>query len=242
MIFVTINFNNVAGLISTVESVRNLRVDEAITHIIVDGGSTDGSLEYLRSLVSDISVNYVWSSECDDGIYDALNKGVDVAKSMAPQFMCFLNSGDYIIPEFKVPMGAENFEVLIFSHFANTSGGEIKYKSSRKFSFLNLLVFGTSVCNHQSILIVNKVCPAYNSKYKLRGELDWYFQIEKKKLSITNVESPLCIFDMSGIGQRHKVRGVIEAFQVIRDRAGVLCGLLYLPQALNNLARGFFRW
>ncbi|KUO69200.1 MAG: glycosyltransferase [Lutibacter sp. BRH_c52] len=85
---ITINFNNFEGLKRTVESVVNQTWQE-FEYIVIDGGSTDGSAEYLQSQSEHI--NY-WVSEPDNGIYNAMNKGIARA---AGQYLLFLNSGDH---------------------------------------------------------------------------------------------------------------------------------------------------
>jgi glycosyltransferase involved in cell wall biosynthesis len=72
---VTICFNPGESLAMAVESVLGQDYSD-IEYIIVDGGSTDGSAEYVRSLNGRVAA---FVSEPDDGIYDALNKGVSMA-------------------------------------------------------------------------------------------------------------------------------------------------------------------
>lgn len=92
---VTINYNNVEGLRKTLASVASQTCRD-IEHIIIDGGSTDGSVDVIReyestnrSSVHPLTV--IWSSEKDKGIYDAMNKGVHKATG---DYVWILNSGD----------------------------------------------------------------------------------------------------------------------------------------------------
>ena len=87
---ITINLNNLKGLKSTIKSVINQSFSN-FEHIIVDGGSSDGSLEYLKKLDGN---TVRWLSEPDKGIYDAMNKGASMAKS---EYLYFLNSGDELV-------------------------------------------------------------------------------------------------------------------------------------------------
>ena len=99
---VTINYNNAEGLERTLNSVL-AQTYEGIEHIIVDGGSTDGSVDVIKRYVQKVeSVQKVkseevrgkcviWSSEKDKGIYDGMNKGV---KKATGDFVWILNSGD----------------------------------------------------------------------------------------------------------------------------------------------------
>ena len=92
---ITINFNNLEGLKKTAESVINQTWKE-FEWIIIDGGSTDGSKEYIVKLNDDLTRNgwnpiAFWCSEPDKGIYNAMNKGIGKAKG---EYLNFMNSGD----------------------------------------------------------------------------------------------------------------------------------------------------
>ena len=83
---ITVNYNNLEGLRRTVPSVCS-QTYTGFEFIVVDGGSTDGSKEYLQS------VNRIdrWVSEPDKGVYDAMNKAVKMAHG---DYCIFMNSGD----------------------------------------------------------------------------------------------------------------------------------------------------
>ena len=80
---ITINYNNAEGLRKTLASVAAQTYCD-IEHIIIDGGSTDGSVEVIREYEKKITndqlpITIIWSSEPDCGIYNAMNKGIEVA-------------------------------------------------------------------------------------------------------------------------------------------------------------------
>jgi glycosyltransferase involved in cell wall biosynthesis len=87
---VTVVFNGVMELESTILSVLNQKYSNA-EYIIVDGGSTDGTLDILRKYED--SIDY-WVSEPDRGIYDAMNKGIRHAQG---EWLYFLNCGDRFV-------------------------------------------------------------------------------------------------------------------------------------------------
>ena len=87
---VTINYNNSDGLKKTIESVLS-QTFENFEFIIIDGGSTDGSIESIREFENNIDY---WVSEKDNGIYNAMNKGMRVANG---EYFFFLNSGDFFV-------------------------------------------------------------------------------------------------------------------------------------------------
>lgn len=89
---ITINYNNLGGLMTTVSSVKNQTWQE-FEYIVIDGGSNDGSKEYLESQNQFLDI---WVSEKDSGIYNAMNKGIKLAKG---EYLLFLNSGDHLFNE-----------------------------------------------------------------------------------------------------------------------------------------------
>lgn len=116
---ITINYNNAEGLKKTLASVASQTYPN-IEHIIVDGGSTDGSVDVINAYESAIhssnvrSFNVIWSSEPDMGIYNAMNKGIEIAlgrrivnsfnrseqsgaeNKVLPDYIQILNSGDIL--------------------------------------------------------------------------------------------------------------------------------------------------
>ena len=85
---ITINYNNLDGLKRTIESVVNQTWQE-FEYIVIDGGSTDGSAQYIETQSANIDY---WVSEPDKGIYNSMNKGIAKATG---DYLLFLNSGDH---------------------------------------------------------------------------------------------------------------------------------------------------
>ncbi len=80
---ITINYNNAEGLRKTLASVA-AQTYVNIEHIIVDGASTDGSVDVIKEYENQLNIthstiNLLWSSEPDNGIYNAMNKGIEIA-------------------------------------------------------------------------------------------------------------------------------------------------------------------
>ena len=111
---ITINYNNAVGLRRTLASVAT-QTYRNIEHIIVDGGSSDGSVEVIKEYVNtiermrktfeperdksdstNVGIRVVWSSERDKGIYNAMNKGICKATG---DYVQILNSGDILAAE-----------------------------------------------------------------------------------------------------------------------------------------------
>jgi glycosyltransferase involved in cell wall biosynthesis len=88
---ITPSFNQLIFLEETISSVKNQKVDAQVEHIVVDGGSTDGSVEFLKSLGDGVK----WISEADRGQADAVNKGLAMASG---EIIGWLNSDDLYLP------------------------------------------------------------------------------------------------------------------------------------------------
>lgn len=89
---ITINFNNADGLCRTIESILNQTFRD-FEYLIIDGGSADGSYAIIENYSEHISY---WISESDNGIYNAMNKGILQAKG---DYLLFINSGDELANE-----------------------------------------------------------------------------------------------------------------------------------------------
>jgi putative colanic acid biosynthesis glycosyltransferase len=84
---ITVVRNDAAGLVRTMDGVA-AQDYERIEYVVIDGASTDGTLDVLKKRQAEVSR---WISEPDGGIYDAMNKGVRLAKG---EYVCFMNAGD----------------------------------------------------------------------------------------------------------------------------------------------------
>ena len=89
---ITINYNNKEGLEHTIESVLS-QTNKDYEYIIIDGGSTDGSIDVIQGFSDYITY---WISEKDKGVYHAMNKGVIQAHG---DYSIFMNSGDCFFDE-----------------------------------------------------------------------------------------------------------------------------------------------
>jgi glycosyltransferase involved in cell wall biosynthesis len=168
---ITINYNNLDGLQRTVESVVNQTWQE-LEYIVIDGGSKDGSAEYIESQSEHIDY---WVSEPDKGIYNAMNKGIVKATG---EYLFFLNSGDHF---FSNTVLEENYDKiadydLIYFNIVNLrekNSYTITYPEHLSFSFFYL---GT-LC-HQSTFIKKELFDQlglYDENLKLVS--DWKFFI-----------------------------------------------------------------
>lgn len=128
---VTVCYNSANTILKTIESV-NKQTYKNIEHIFIDGHSTDNTLEIIRS---NSKREIIILSEKDNGIYDAMNKGIKVAKG---DIIGFLNSDDIFFDESSVQKIAESFDDnidCIYSNlqYINNSGKVVRDWVSKPF-------------------------------------------------------------------------------------------------------------
>ena len=197
---ITINYNNCDGLLKTIQSVVS-QTCHNYEYIIIDGGSTDGSVDVIKEYADQI--NY-WVSEPDKGIYHAMNKGTDQATG---EYCLYLNSGDSLhdtkVLETICKEGVLDKDIVIGVSICTPSGYVKKLKVSEPFVVLDFW-YGNPI-PHQSTFIKRTVCEKYPYDESLRVASDWKFFMQTlalQKCSCKNIDCVICDFAEGGIGSR----------------------------------------
>ncbi|MFD1769671.1 glycosyltransferase family 2 protein [Sphingobacterium suaedae] len=192
---VTINLNNMLGLAKTLMSIQS-QTTPNFEYIIIDGGSTDGSVDLIRDFSQ---VNH-WVSEKDAGVYDAMNKGIKIAKG---DYILFLNSGDTlfssktlenVLPE----LGTE--DIIYGNLLLDDKTKPYVYHFPPKLSFKYLF---HHFLGHPSTFIKKNLFERfgyYETIYKIVA--DWAFMVRviaKENVSTRGIDQIISIFDMNGM-------------------------------------------
>lgn len=167
---ITVNYNNCSGLHKTLVSVQKQTARDSFEFIIVDGKSTDGSLELINEY--DTLLIDKWISESDNGIYEAMNKGISIAEG---EYLLFLNSGDWLYNDFVIESCLPYFKADIVYGNAWFKKGKRewveKYPSKLSFYF-----FYQYTLNHQSTFIKASLFNDYGMyREDLKINSDWEF-------------------------------------------------------------------
>lgn len=213
---ITINYNDLTGLKKTVQSVVNQSYRD-IEYIVIDGGSTDGSTSYISNHLENIA-HYI--SEKDNGPYDAMNKGIDLATG---DYLLFLNAGDY----FEGARVIENFvsknleEDIIYGNTLLDDEGTHTFKEMPIiFDTVSAL---TNTVNHQSIFFKKRLFKTgkrYDLKYKIVA--DWVFindAIIFGNASTLHIDLTVAVYDVNGLSSNKEERQRERALY-IEDRFG----------------------
>lgn len=172
---ITISYNAVSSIEQTILSVINQTYPN-IEYLIIDGGSTDGTVDIIKRYEDKISY---WVSEPDKGIYDAMNKGIEVATG---EWINFMNCGDSFYNENNIKN--------IFSHpISNTIKviyGNVVLKNTdkvqmQKASTISNLSYMMPFC-HQSSFIRSEIAKEnkFNLKYKIAADYNCMYTIYYK--------------------------------------------------------------
>lgn len=220
---ITVCFNTVQTIKQTLGSVAE-QAGVDLEHIVIDGGSTDGTIAILR-LMED-SLTY-WVSEADGGIYDAMNKGLQHAQG---EWVLFLNADDYLAS----PTSLASLLAAVTPDVAILSGGTlIKYKdferpfrSSRYFGLLLQLPF-----MHPSTIVRRsafETCGHFDTRYKLAADCDFLLRMFSRGHKYRYINEVVTVMRVGGASQRGFIRGRIEYMQAywrnMRDPLGACLG------------------
>ena len=207
IIVITINLNNLSGLKKTVQSVLDQYFKD-YEYIVIDGGSKDGSKDYLKEKNEDIDY---WISENDKGIYDAMNKGIKIAKG---KYLYFLNSGDWLCNS---SVFSEVQKQLIDSDFVygdlikSFPNGDLKLDKGVAGKQINFQTFITGTINHGACFINRKMFQKYGLyDDTLKIVSDWKFFLIALGLNnahVKYIDMPVAYFDMTGMSNNLILRG-----------------------------------
>lgn len=147
---ITINLNDKDGLLRTIGSVASQTYSD-YEFIVIDGNSTDGSKDVLKDYEHVITHSI---SESDTGIYNAMNKGIKLAKG---EYLYFLNSGDELYSDSVLAQVFMNPQVASFicGNFYISNKGLLEYQTSykeRDWTFALYDIYSTYLC-HQAFFI-----------------------------------------------------------------------------------------
>ena len=216
---ITVNYNNFDGLKKTAESILS-QTWKNFEWIIIDGGSTDGSREYIINLNDNLDKNEwnpisYWCSEPDKGIYNALNKGIRHCKG---EYISCMNSGDTFFSE-------ETLKLVFFKNYSDTvlygdalfeysDYNEIrKYPNSMSFKWLY-----NETINHQASFCRAEVLKRnlFDENYKIMSDRKLWLELYLSGYSFKHIPLIIARYDHSGISATNEEKWLVE-YQKLHD-------------------------
>lgn len=192
---VTVCYNAAKEIEKTILSVINQTYSN-VEYIIVDGGSTDGTVDVIRKYENKITK---WISEPDKGIYDAMNKAIDMATG---EWINFMNAGDQFVDDEVVSrlFSSDNIECdVLFGNTIHSDKKKIREKGvlySDKFP-----AFG-----HQSSFVKTQLMKKYHfdTNYKVCADFAFFYRLYKEGRVFNYIDTDIALYDVNGFSGTHK--------------------------------------
>ena len=239
---VTITYNAAKVLKPTLDSVLAQQF-EAIEHVIVDGASTDDTMrlvdDYRRQTEENGSGHVVVAqSEPDNGLYDAMNKGLRLATG---DYVCFLNAGDLLpAPDtiqqvVDAALSDDGTRPAVLYGDTDVVDSEWHFLYHRRLSPPDRLTWrsfrkGMLVC-HQAFYArcdIARQIP-YDTRYRYSADVDWCIRVmreaERLKAPLKRVEGVVALYMKEGQTTQHHKESLRERFDVMRRHYGLVTTL-----------------
>ena len=215
---ITVVYNAVDDIEKTIDSVANLK-STYVEHIVIDGGSSDGTLDIIKKHKEKLSV---FISEEDSGIYDAMNKGIAYCRG---DWTLFLNAGDILTKEFNLSQVDLSFltnkEFIFFSYFIKGQEKVIMPKMIHKFGMPT---------SHQAMLISTEMLKRerFNSKLKVAADYELYLKRRRENCECIFFDNKAIVEVMpGGYSQRNLKLMRSEYLKIIYKLFGIKEAFLY---------------
>lgn len=226
---ITVVYNSAELLDLTIRSVA-AQTWSGVEYIVVDGGSTDGTLDVIEKWAPHISK---WISEPDRGLYDAMNKGLRMATG---DYVWFVNAGDEIFapetlqhvaalagPKTDVLYG----EVMLVDVQRQPLGTRSQCTTQKLPLHLDWrdFRFGMVVC-HQGFIARREICPDYRID-NLAADIDWVIKVLKASRHNQFVPEILANYLVGGLSKQRHLRSLLDRYKVLQDHFGPIPNLLH---------------
>lgn len=242
---ITISYNASEVIQPTLDSVFSQDYPH-VEHLIVDGASNDDTVAMAQSYKSKNDASggghvVVISSEPDKGLYDAMNKGLQLATG---DYVLFLNAGDCLAAPDTLSRVAgaatvgdgEQLPVVIYGD-TDVYDADGRYVGPRHLSVPEHLTWrsfrrGMLVC-HQAFYALREVAAVepYNLDYRLSADVDWCIRVmrrgETEGRSLKNVHGVVCHYLEGGMSIQNHRASLKERFHIMRSHYGLFSTLLW---------------
>lgn len=228
---ITITWNAAHCVQRTLDSVAS-QTYQQLEHLIIDGVSTDATLQMVEAYRQQCHYPVIVNSEPDSGIYDAMNKGL---KRATGDYIIFMNAGDCFHTPDTLQRVVEQLDekalpAVIYGD-TDVVDEQGKYLGKRHLSAPEKLSWrsfrkGMLVC-HQAFYARTDIAQAepYNIRYKLSGDVDWCIRVmkkaEEKGLALHNTHMVLVNYLKEGLSTRYHRASLKERFHVMSHHYGL---------------------
>ena len=232
---ITITYNAERFLERTIRSIVEQQVAD-VEYIVIDGASTDGTLSIIKHHQQNITR---WVSEPDEGLYDAMNKGLHQATG---QYVWFVNAGDEIyapdtlstlLARIEATQADVYYSDALFVRDIMEQGAVqtvvvglrsqvTPHRLPTQLTWHDMAL-GMKVC-HQAFVVKRTLAPDYLLT-NLSADLDWEIRCLKKAQSVEYVPFVLCKYLVGGLSVQQHRRSLLDRFSVLVRHFGLITTL-----------------
>lgn len=234
---ITVTYNAEQWIERTLSSIL-AQSEQDYECLVIDGASTDHTMAVVQRMQPLFHGRLSFISEPDEGIYDAMNKGIRNTKG---QFIWFLNAGDELTKNalsLAFPYMQTSTDLIYGKTLTTDADGQITgqyHKTPPQQLQLQSLTNGLVVC-HQAMAVRRAIAPYYDTSYRIAADYDWVIRILTNTNKTTYIPDYLCRFLKGGMSQQNKHKAWKERFRIMRKHFGLLATLYYhIPIAFRYL-------
>jgi glycosyltransferase, putative len=208
---ITVSYNAAKTIEDTILSVLNQTYPN-IEYIIIDGGSTDGTLDIIKKYQDKISY---WVSEPDKGIYDAMNKGWCIAKKES--HILFIGADDKVVSLPSIEFMKKYYDYIIY--------GEVELHNRTFKSICNWKLRLTNTIHHQALLIPKEIHidPPFNLKYSTYADYDFNLRLYLGKNKFIKNKDFKGFALPDGVSHHLNIK---EMTNIVKDNEGIFYSFL----------------
>jgi glycosyltransferase involved in cell wall biosynthesis len=231
---VTVTYNAEKALPKTMLSVLNQSCYD-FEYLIIDGNSTDDTISIIQEFENRVqkgefginSEQYRWISEPDQGLYDAMNKAIGLAKG---DFIWFINAGDKIFSPETLKQVVDAIEQnpnvdVVYGQTVIIGQNDELLGERHRVAPANLtrksLLDGLVVC-HQSVIVRRSIAPQYDLSYKLTADYDWMCRVLDVSRKNVYIDGYLSKFQTAGLSTKRRKQSLKERFVIMKRHFGLL--------------------
>lgn len=232
---VTVVYNGVNFLERTIKSVINQFYDN-VEYIIVDGGSTDGTLNIIKKY--EHAIDY-WVSASDKGIYDAMNKGIDLATG---EWICFMNGGDEffqpsVLAEVFVKPDNSDAQIIVGNQQVIYPSGRTRQAWAGS---VKKLWQGSQFC-HQATFVKTDYHRAnkFNLQTKIVADFEFFYHAWQTRAKFRYADVVVAKFEAGGISDVKRIDAILGFWTVVEKSPSI--NLYYAFRVILETFKSFLK-
>jgi glycosyltransferase involved in cell wall biosynthesis len=220
---ITVCYNSEKTIERTFESILN-QTYENIEYIVIDGNSTDKTVDIIKKFskkFTDKGIDFKWLSESDNGIYDAMNKGINISSG---DIIGIINSDDWY---------RDDIISLINKYYKKEPDTDIFYGDLLKvidnetmlgFGYINLKNIQSLRLNHPTMFVkkqVYKELGNYDTNFKIGADRDFVFRALNNNLKFKKLDEIISYFSLEGVSNEYDsfkqlLNRIIEELHILK--------------------------